>query len=133
MGAQRHEVGAERLDVDIDVRRGLYGVDVQQHALAAANPVGDLDDRLERPDLVVGQHDRDEDRAVREGRLQLIGIDPAISIDRQCDDLEAELLEVAERVPDRMMLHGRGHDPVTMGLACPGRALEGKVVRLGPA
>ena len=30
--AERHEVGAERLDIDVDVRRGLDGVDVEEDA-----------------------------------------------------------------------------------------------------
>ena len=130
---ERHEVRAERLDVEVDVRRGLDGVDVQQEALARPHAGGDLGDRLDRADLVVGEHDRDQDRLVVERRLELVGVDPAVAIDRQLDDLEAELLEVAEGVADGVMLDRRGHDPVAAALAGPGRALEREVVRLGAA
>ena len=76
-----------------------------------------------------------ETRIVRsvERVLELVGIDPPIAIDRQLDDLEAELLEVAERVADGVMLDRRRHDAVPAGLAGPCRALEGEVVRLGAA
>ena len=110
--AERDEVRAERLDVEVDVRRGLDRVDVEDDALARPDPGGDLGDRLDRADLVVGEHDRDQDRLVVERRLELVGIDPAVAVDRQLDDLEAELLEVAQRVADRVVLDRRGHDPV---------------------
>ena len=97
------------------------------------DPGGDLGDRLDRADLVVGEHDRDQDRLVVERRLELVGVDPAVAVDRQLDDLEAELLEVAQGVADGVMLDRRGHDPVAAALAGPGRALEREVVRLGAA
>ena len=133
VGAERDEVGAERLDVEVDVRRGLDGVDVEQDALAGPDPRGDLGDRLDRADLVVGEHDRDEDRLVVERRLELVRVDPAVAVDRQLDDLEPELLEVAQRVADRVVLDRRGHDPVAARLAGPRRALEREVVRLRAA
>ncbi len=121
VGAERHEVRAERLDVEVDVRRGLDGVDVEDDALAGADPGGDLGDRLDRADLVVGEHDRDQDRLVVERRLELVGIDPAVAVDRQLDDLEAELLEVAQRVADRVVLDRRGDDPVAAAPCRPRR------------
>ena len=101
--------------------------------LWVADAPGDLGDRLDRADLVVGEHDRDEDRPVGDRRLELVGIDPAVAVDRQLDDLEAELLEVPQRVPDRVVLHGRRDDAVPARLAGPGGALEREVVRLGAA
>jgi len=133
VGAERHEVGAQRLDVEVDVRRRLDGIDVEQEALARPHARGDLGDRLDRADLVVGEHDRDQDRLVVEGRLELVRVDPAVAIHRQLDDLEAELLEVAERVAHGVMLDRRGHDPVAAALAGPGRPLDREVVRLGAA
>ncbi len=102
-------------------------------ALARADARDDLGDRLDRADLVVGEHDRDQDRLVVERRLELVGVDPAVAVHRQLDDLEPELLEVAQRVADGVMLDRRRHDPVAAGLAGPGRALEREVVRLGAA
>ena len=131
--AERDEIGAERLDVEVDIRRGLDGIDVDHDPLARPDLADDLGDRLDRADLVVGEHDRDEDRLVVERRLELVGIDAPIAVDRQLDDLEPELLEIAQRVPDRVMLDRRGHDPVAARLARPGGALQRQVVRLGAA
>ena len=38
VGAERDEVGAERLDVEVDVRRGLDGVDVEAGRPCASGP-----------------------------------------------------------------------------------------------
>ena len=130
----RQQVDAERLDVEVDPRRGLHRVDVEQDTAPCANPGDELGDRLDRPDLVVGEHERDEDRPIGDARASSwSGIDPAIAVDRQLDDLEAELLEVAQGVTDGVMLDRGGDDPVAARLARPGRALEGKVVGLGAA
>ena len=61
------------------------------------------------------------------------GIHPSVAVDRQLDDLEPELLEVAQRVADGVVLDGGGHDPVAARLAGPRGALEREVVRLGAA
>ncbi len=121
------------LDVQVDVGGRLDGIDVQEHALAAPDGLRDVGDRLDRADLVVGEHDRDQDRAVGEGRLELVRIHAPVAVDRQLHDLEAELLEMAERVADGVVLDGGGHDPVAVRLAGPGRALEREVVRLRAA
>ena len=73
------------------------------------------------PDLVVGEHDRDQDRAVGERGVELVGIDPSVAIDRQFDDLEAELLEVPQRVTDRVMLDRGGDDADGLGPCRPTR------------
>ena len=129
----RDEVRPERTNVDLDVGRGLDRVDVEQDAAMAAHLLGDLGDRLDGADLVVGEHDRDEDRAVVDRRVELVGIDPRVPVDGQLDDLEPELLEVAQGVADRVVLDGRGDDPVAATLAGPRPTLEGKIVRLGAA
>ena len=130
---EAHEVGPEGLEIEVDPGRSLDGIDVEDDPTAAPQPVRDLGDRLDRPDLVVGEHDADEDRPVRDRRVDLVRVDPTVSVDRQLDDLEPELLEVAQAVADRVMLDRARHDPVPTGLAGPGRALQGEVVRLGPA
>ncbi len=103
---KRNEIGIQGAQVQIDVRGRLDGIDVQEDALAPANDLGDLGHRLDRADLVVGKHDRHQDRAVRECRLELVRIDPPVPIDRELDDLEAELLEVAQGVPHGVVLDG---------------------------
>jgi hypothetical protein len=119
VGAHRDEIRIERPEVEVDVRRGLDRIDMQQDALLVSHVGRDLGDRLDRADLVVGEHDRDQDRLVREHRIELIGVHPAIAVDTELHDLEPELLQVAERVPDGVMLDRRGHDPVAARLALP--------------
>ena len=113
--------------------RGLDRVDVEQDPLRPRTRSAIVGDRLDRPDLVVGEHHRHQDRPVGERRLELVRVDAAVAVDRQLHDLEAELLEVAERVPDGVVLDRRRDDPVAVRLARPGRALEREVVRLGAA
>src|SRR3954468_17555160 len=62
VGAERHQIGAERLDVELDIRCRLDRIDVEHDPLAGPDARRDLSDRLERSDLVVREHDRDEDR-----------------------------------------------------------------------
>ena len=99
----------------------------------APDALRDLGDRLDAADLVVGEHDRDEDRPVGDRGVELVGVDAPVAVDRHLDDLEPEPLEVAQRVADRVVLDRRGDDPVAAGLAGPRGALDRKVVRLGPA
>ena len=106
---------------------------MQQDALARVDHLGDPGDRLDRAHLVVREHDRDEGRPVGQGRLEVVGVHAAVAVDRELDDLEAELLEIAQRVADGVVLHGRRDDAVPAGLAGPGRALESEVVGFGPA
>ena len=88
---------------------------------------------LDCADLVVGEHDADQDRLGRDGRLDVVRIDAAVAIHRQLHDLETELLEIADGVADGVVLDRTGDDPVAASLAGPGRALEGEVVGLGAA
>jgi hypothetical protein len=93
----------------------------------------DLGDRLDRADFVVGEHHADQDRLGRNRRLDFVRVDAAVAIHRHLDDLEAELLEVPDRVTDGVVLDGGGDDPMAASLACPGGALESQVVGLGAA
>ena len=69
---------------------------MDEHAAVAAEP-GDLGHRLQRTDLVVGEHDRDQDRVLGEDGLHLGRINPTMSID--ADDGESD---------EALHLHGQG-------------------------
>jgi len=131
--AERDQVGIECGQVEVHVRCRLDRVDMEHQTLARPHPGGDLGHRLDGPDLVVSEHDRDQDRLVVERRLELVRIHPPVAIDRQLDDLEPELLEVPQRMTDGVVLDRRGDDPVAARLARPGRALQGEVVGLRAA
>ena len=76
-----------------------------------------------------------ETRIVRSlmARVELVRIDPAIAIDGQDHELEAELLEVVHRVEHRVMLDGARYESVAARLAGPGGTLEREVDRLSSA
>jgi len=100
---------------------------------ATTDPLGDVRHRLDRAHFVVGHHHRDQNRLGVESPIEFVRIDTPESIDRNLHDLEPELLQIADRVTDRMVFDLRDDDAVTARLAGPGRTLDGQVVRLGPA
>ncbi|MEX0741627.1 MAG: hypothetical protein WD079_02445, partial [Phycisphaeraceae bacterium] len=69
---------------------------------------------------MIGEHDRDEDGSVRQGGLELVGIDAAVPVDRQFHDLEAELLQVPDGVPNVVVLDRRRDYAVAPRLPRPG-------------
>ena len=85
------------------------------------------------PTSLLAKQQRHEDRLVCQRRLERVGVEPAVTVDRHLDDLEAELLEVRQGVPHGVMLDARRHDPVAACLAGPRGALEREVDRLGAA
>ena len=90
---------------------------------------------LDRADLVVGEHDGDEDGAVGDRARDVVGVDAAVAVDGHVGDVEAELLEVVAGVEDGVVLD-RGGDDVVAGarlLLGEGDAFEGRVDRLGAA
>ena len=89
VGGEADQVDAERLEVEVDPRRRLDRVDVEEDAAPGPDALGDLGDRLDRADLVVGEHDADQDRPVGDRGVDLVRVDPAVAVDRQLDDLEA--------------------------------------------
>src|SRR5664280_2915601 len=133
VGRHCQQIYVQRPQVDIDVRRGLDRIDVDQDALVATYQRRYLRDRLDCADFVVGEHDTDQDRLGRNGRLDVVRIDTAVAIHRQLHDLETELLEIADSVADRVMLDRACDDPVAASLAGPGRTLEGEIVGLSAA
>ena len=101
---------------------------------------GELGDRLDRADLVVGPHQRDESGlggVLLELRAQVGGRDDAVGVDREQDELGAGLLGQPLRgVEDGVMFDRRGDDPATAGVGvplCPVDPLDRQVVGLGAA
>ena len=136
---------AEQVDVQLDYVEGklagrLDGVGVEGHPAAELSSAlldgrGDGGDGLDRPDLVVGEHDADEDRFAADRTGDLVRVDEALRVNLEAGDLEAEALQVFERVEDGVVFHGGGDD-VCAGarvLLGEGDPFEGGVDRLGAA
>ena len=121
-------------DVGLDVERYLAdrlgGIGVEHNAAIVTEPA-DLGDRIDRPDFVVGGHDRYQDRplgqCVGDGR----GRNASIFVARNDRDLPALPRQPLERVENRLVLGGGRHEMI----AAPGRgprdSLDRQVVRFG--
>ncbi len=90
-------------------------------------------DRLDRPDLVVRGHHRDEDGLIRDRLLDRRRVHPAELVDREVGDPIALLLEALAGVEDGVVLDRGGDDMVAL-LPVRGRhPLDRPVVGLRPA
>ncbi len=131
---ERRQIHAGGLDVERHLADALHRVGVEQRQLVLAlDQLADGGDVLDHADLVVGQHDRDQQRLVGDGGLELAEVDAPVGLDRQVGDLEALLLEALHRVEHRLVLGLHRDEVVAAPLVEPGRALDGEVVRLGRA
>ena len=88
VAGERQKIDAELRHVDGDLADRLDGVCVQMEVLLSAsapfcNQGADLFERLNRPGLVVGEHDGDQNRLVRKGGADVVDADPADRRDRK--------------------------------------------------
>jgi hypothetical protein len=130
---ERHQVDAHRVDVEREQRRALHRVAVEEDALLPADRP-DLGDRLEGADLVVGEHDRDEHRLVRDRVAELVEVDLPGAVDRKVRDARLPRpLEVPAGVEHGLVLgHLRDHVVALLAIELD-HALDRQVVRLGRA
>ena len=105
---------------------------MEENALLLADGA-DLRDRLHGPDLVVREHDRDQDRLLGDRVPNLLRGDAAVLIDVEVRDAEALSLQPLAGVEHRLVLGARGDDVVALLPVELGHALDGEVVRLGRA
>jgi len=131
LSRDRDDVGAQLPHVDGHPCRGLHRIDVDQRLAGRSHTRDERREVRHRPDLVVGELERDQARALGERLIERLGVHPTISVDRHRDDLEAELLEPQTGVEDRAMLHPCGHDAWAHGLAGPRATLDGEVDGFG--
>ena len=118
--------------VDRNLADGLSRVGVEDHA-ALVTELADFRDRLNYADLVVRVHDRDQDRLVVHGALEVVEVDQAVLLDGHVGDAIAVLLEPLAGVEHRFVLGHRGDDVVALLAVHLGDALDGEVVAFGGA
>ena len=121
---------------DVDPRHRLDGVGVDQHlGCPLPDATDDLGERLDRADLVVDEHDRDDRGTGVDRGGDGVEVDDARGRDRQPGHPEALGGEAVARRQHALVLErGRDHavaPPVGPGPA--GRALHREVVGLGAA
>src|SRR5471032_1151278 len=127
-----HQVDFGFLQVDDHFAGRLRGVAVEDDALRAAQ-FADRVDRLDHADLVIDQHDGDQDGIRTDGGGQLFDGDQAIVLRFQVGRVEADAFQFAHRVEYRFVLGLDGDDVLALGLVELRRAFDGQVVALGGA
>src|SRR5205814_196296 len=88
VGGEREQVNGKLREIERELADGLRGVAMKQDASLAA-VFADFANRIERTDLVVGEHDGDEPRGGLEGVCDLLRIDATVHICRDNCDLAA--------------------------------------------
>ena len=119
-------------DVHRNLADGLRRVGVEDDALL----LGQLPDRghvLDRADLVVRVHHRDEDRLVGHRLANRVELDQPVGSHGHVRHLEALALQPLADVQARPLLDGRGDDVVALLPVHLGDALHREIDRLGPA
>jgi len=125
VGTDRHEIGRSGHDGDVEPGHGGNGVGVEH---GPRRPLPDegrhLGQRLDRPHLVVGEHDGDDPDAGVEGVAEGVQVDGPRGVDG-----DGGAAHGAAGQQDGMVLDGRAED----GAAGDGMGAEdGQIVRLGP-
>ena len=129
--------GAEHVDVilvyiDRQLAVCLHGIGVEQNAMLLCD-LSDLFDRLNRSDLIVCKHHRNQDRIRADRSFQLVDLYLAVLIDINIGNLIAPLLEIFARMQDRMVLDLCRDDMLSFGFISLCRRLQCPVIRLRTA
>ena len=85
---------------------------------------------MNRSDLVVREHQRDEDRLIPKGGPDLIGFDLAESIRREVRRLETFFLELLARIEHRLVFREARDDVISLFAVEPRDTEDREIVRL---
>ena len=127
----RQEIDSRRFDVHRNLPDRLRRVGVEDDPLV----LGQLSNRrhvLDRADLVVREHDRDEDRLVRDRLANRVELHQTVRPHGHVRRLEALPLQALTDVQARPLLDGGGDDVVALFPVHLGDALDREIDRLGP-
>src|SRR5207253_8441535 len=128
----RQQIDAEVVHFDGNLAERLGGVGVQQDAAGTAE-CGDLVDRLEGADLVLGVHDADQRGPAVNRRTDVVRVNAAVAVDRHDRHAAAEAAQEPARLQRRRVLDGGGDDVRVVAQAGEDDALDGVVARLAAA
>ena len=129
VAAQRQPVRPQRRHVDRHLAHRLHRVAEHRHAALAAEG-GDLGDRLQGADLVVGEHQRDELRVIGERRRHRRRVDHAAGAGRHPRHRHPRRLGERHAGAHRRVLEG-GDDEMAAEAGAAGDGGEHRVVGLG--
>ena len=104
---------------------GLHCVGVEQHARLPGD-LTDLSNGFQRADLVIGGHDGNQGRVVRQRPANVVRGNQTVFVHRQIGDAKAVPFQRAAAVQHCVMLDGGGNDVLFSRLCCS--AADGPVV-----
>ena len=130
--AHRHQIDVVLYDVDRNLAHGLHPVGMEQDAFLMRD-FADFADRLDHADFVVGIHERNQDRLVRDRIAQHVQIHQTVAFHRQIAYAVAVLFELLASVQHRFMLGRYGDDVIALFRVHLGYTLDRQVVGLGRA
>ena len=132
VGGRRQHIDAQLVHVDGLVAEGLHRVGVEDDVRFVGS-LRQLANRLDGADLVVGEHDGDQDGVRADGRLEILHAHEAVLVHGQVGHLEALALQRLAGVQHGVVLDGARDDVAPFGGVGPGEALDSPVVRFGSA
>ena len=104
--------------VHMEKDRGVSALDQRSRLL----------DRLQRSHLIVGVHDRYQNRFGPYGRLQILQGYPPPGIHRQISDLKSLTLQILHGLQHRRMFHLSGYQVIALSAGGHGAADQGHIV-----
>ena len=132
MCGNRVQIGLQPLDVYWNLAGGLDSIGMEVHA-GFFRDGADFLDRLNRSNLIVGVHDRNQNRVGPDGAPHVAGIDNAVARNRQPRNLPTLLLEILTRVKNGMVFDPGTNDVPALGFLRLGNAANRKIIRFRAA
>ena len=132
MCRHRVQVDAKRFDVNWNLACRLYTVGMEVDVCFSGN-LADFVNRLDRSNLIIGVHDRDQDRILPDCFSNICGIHQTVVRYRQPRNFVSLLFEVLAGMQNRMMLDLRRNDVPASGLLRFRDTPDGEVIGLGSA
>ncbi len=129
VAGQRKQVDVVADHIHRDLADRLHGIRVEENALFMAE-LANRGDRIDGADLIVGVHDADKDRLVRDRLRNIVHGHQAVRLNGQIRDLIAALLQPLAGVQHGLVLGHLRDDVVALFAVHLRDALQGKVVRL---
>src|SRR3990172_4429101 len=128
---ERDQVKADTPNIEWDFSEGLRRIGVEKDSPFLQED-SDLIEGEENPRLVIGVHQRDENRVGADRSPELFQVEHPLPVDGQNRHREAPLLEHGTGFKDGRVLHRRGDNVPPPLLVRQRRPEKGQIIRLGP-
>ena len=132
VSGQRCNVDVHFIHIERDLADCLHRIRMKQDA-SLTGDFADCFDVLNHADFIVGGHDRNEDRFVRNRFPQIIQINKPSIVDREESNSKSFLFKMLTGVEDGLVLGDRRNDVVALLAIHPGDALDCQIVGFGCA